>query len=67
MIEEVKADPQLEEILRLHKYVQAIKNRHYEVKTQVGELGSMYDNLGGQIEDVRKKQIETKKELAKAA
>ena len=32
-IKQLEADPQLEEMLKLHDYVQKIKNRHYEVKT----------------------------------
>ena len=32
-IKQLEADPQLEDMLKLHDYVQKIKNRHYEVKT----------------------------------
>ena len=36
-------------MLKLHAYVQKIKNRHYEVKTQVGELKQMFGLLEKQM------------------
>ena len=51
-IKQLEADPQLEEMLKLHDYVQKIKNRHYEVKTQVGELKQMFGLLEKQMQDV---------------
>ena len=44
----------MEDMLKLHEYVQKIKNRHFEVKTQVGELKQMFGLLEKQMSDVSK-------------
>ena len=54
MVDTLKGDPQLQDMLKLHEYVQKIKNRHYEVKTQVGELKQMFGLLEKQMSDVAK-------------
>ena len=54
MVEGLKCDPQLEDMLKLHEYVQKIKKKHYEVKDQVGELKTMFGHLEKQMSDVAK-------------
>merc|ERR1712083_764616 len=56
MLNDLKSDPDLEEMLKLHNYVQKIKKRHFEVKQQVGELRTMYEDLGTRMQDVAKAQ-----------
>ena len=64
MIESIQGDPDLEEMLKLHRLVQKIKKRHFEVKTQVGELKTMYDDLGTRMADVSKAQSTTNKTVS---
>ena len=65
MIEDLKADPDLEEMLKLHKLVQSIRKRQDNVKQQVGELKTMYDDLGVRMADVAKAQVTTNKTVSK--
>jgi len=45
MVEEISANPEFSEVLRLHKYVQKIKGKHLLVHQQATELRTMFDSL----------------------
>ena len=45
MVEEITVNPEFSEVLRLHNYVQKIKQKHTEVHQQATELRTMFDCL----------------------
>ena len=45
MIDEITANPEWSEVLRLHNYVQKIKKKHAEVHQQANELKTMFEVL----------------------
>ena len=45
MVDEITANPEFSEVLRLHNYVQKIKKKHGEVHQQATELRTMFDVL----------------------
>ena len=45
MVEEVTNNPDFHEVLRLHNYIQKIKNKHLLVHKQAEELRIMFDSL----------------------
>ena len=45
MVEEIKANDEFSEVLRLHNYVQKIKGKQELVGQQATELRTMFDSL----------------------
>ena len=73
MVDEITANPEFSEVLRLHNYVQKIKKKHSEVHQQATELRTMFDvliqkaNIGSnnQTKDKRKANDAAGKDAAK--
>ena len=45
MVQEITENPEFSEVLRLHNYVNSIKQKHLEVRQQANELRTMFDAL----------------------
>ena len=63
MVAEIEANPEMEDVLKLHKYICKIKNRQNEVSSQVKELRSLFDNLDSKMSEVANAQKPSKKNM----
>lgn len=54
MIDALANDEELQCILKLHDFVQSVKEKQYNNKKQIGELGEMFKELNVKIQTVQK-------------
>ena len=52
----IEANPEMEDVLKLHKYIQKIKGKQAGVKEQVRELQKMFDTLDKRMTEVSNAQ-----------
>lgn len=55
---EIEANESMHFVLKLHKLVSKVKDKHAEVRQQTKELRTMYDNLEQRMLDVQNQQKE---------
>lgn len=64
MVEEIKAKKEeMEDVYKLHLYIQKIKGKQSEVKTQVKQLQELFDHLDKKITEVSNAQKPSKKNM----
>ena len=52
MVRDIEENPEMEDVLKLHKYIQKIKAKQSGVKDQVQELQKMFDALDKRMTEV---------------
>ena len=56
MVEDIEANPEMQDVLKLHKYIQRIKGKQNEVRTQVSQLQELFNDLDKKIGEVSNQQ-----------
>ena len=56
MVRDIEENPEMEDVLKLHKYIQKIKAKQSGVKDQVQELQKMFDALDKRMTEVSNAQ-----------
>eukprot|EP00352_Strombidinopsis_acuminata_P004366 CAMPEP_0176377712 /NCGR_PEP_ID=MMETSP0126-20121128/29090_1 /TAXON_ID=141414 ORGANISM="Strombidinopsis acuminatum, Strain SPMC142" /NCGR_SAMPLE_ID=MMETSP0126 /ASSEMBLY_ACC=CAM_ASM_000229 /LENGTH=113 /DNA_ID=CAMNT_0017739679 /DNA_START=15 /DNA_END=356 /DNA_ORIENTATION=+ len=56
MLDQVQEDDDLACILKLHDFVQRVRNKNNDNKTQISELKTMFEDLNEKIQGVYKEQ-----------
>ena len=52
MVKDIESNPEMQDVLKLHKYIQRIKGKQNEVREQVKQLTELFDHLDKKITDV---------------